>query len=340
MTTLSPHPASSPAPSLERPRPDRPGKGWTVATAWAGRNGIIIATVLLFVALSLANSRFLTRNNLFNIVDQQAGLGIIACAVTFVIIAGGFDLSVGATFALTAVVAAQVATATNAAFGLLSAVLVGSIVGAANGAIVTAGRVPSFIATLATSIVLSGVGLIVTGGYAVTVADPSFGIIGQGRFLGLRWAAWLLLLIAAVSWFVLARTTFGRYVYAVGGNLEAARLSGLRVEWIRFGTFVMAGAAAGIGGMIEVSRVNSAQAGIGGNLALGAVAAVVIGGTSIAGGSGAIWRTLLGVLFLAFVSNGFNLLGVESTYQQVFQGVLILLAIALSVWGQKKKQRG
>jgi ribose transport system permease protein len=306
-------------------------------TAWAGRNGIIAATVLLFVVLSVASNRFLTQNNLFNILDQQAGLGIIACAVTFVIIAGGFDLSVGATFALTAVASAQVATATNPAVGLLSAVAIGIIVGAANGTIVTFGRVPSFIATLATAIVLSGLGLIVTGGYAVSVADPAFGVIGQGRFLGLRWAAWLFLLIGAILWFVLARTTFGRYVYAVGGNPEAARLSGLRVEWIRFGTFVMAGAAAGIGGMIEVSRVNSAQAGIGGSLALTAVAAVVIGGTSIAGGSGAIWRTLLGVLFLAFVSNGFNLLGIESTYQQICQGVLILLAIALSVWAQKKK---
>lgn len=314
---------------------DRPG--WLRrAGLWSGQNGIIVATVVLFVVMSIASPRFLTQSNLFNILDQQAPLGIIACAITLVMIAGGFDLSVGAMYALTAVVSALVANAVGAQLGLLAAILAGCLLGAFNGAIVAFGRIMSFIATLATAIIMNGVILVITGGFVISVTADSFGVIGQDKFLGLRWAAWLFLAVIAVSWFVLARTTFGRRIYAVGGNPEAARLSGIRVQGIRFATFVISGAAAGMAGMIDVSRVGSAQSGVGAGIELTAIAAVVIGGTSLAGGQGAIWRSVLGVLFLAMLSNGFNLLGVDTTFQKILQGFLILLGIALSVWSGRR----
>ncbi len=206
-----------------------------------------------------------------------------------------------------------------------------------NGLLVTIGRIQSFIATLATSIVIRGLALAITGGFVLGVTDSGFSAIGEYQFLGLPASGLLFLVFAALCWFALARTVFGRYLYAVGGNPEAARLSGIRVNLVRFATFAICGLGAGLAGMIDVSRVSSAQAGIGVGLELTAIAAVVIGGTSIAGGEGAIWRTLLGVLFLALVNNGFNLLGVNPIYQQMFQGGLIVLAIGLDAWTRRRR---
>lgn len=291
--------------------------------------GIVPAFVALFVGLSLATDTFLTQRNLLNILDQSAPLGIIACAVTICIVAGIFDLSTGAIYAVSAVVAAKVAGSADPFLGLLVGVLVGLGLGILNGVLVHLTRINSFIGTLATSIVFRGVAILVTGGTIVTVTDQAFSKPGTSEFLDAKWSVWVFLAFFAFTAFLLARTTFGRYVYAVGGNAEAARLSGIRVGLVRGACFALSGFAAGLAGVLAASRTSSAQADLGTGLELSAIAAAVVGGTSILGGEGAVWRGVLGVLTLAIIGNGFDLLSIDTTYQQLVQGILILVAVAV-----------
>jgi ribose transport system permease protein len=291
--------------------------------------GILLAFVALFVALSVSTNTFLTERNLLNILDQSAPLGIIACAVTICIIAGIFDLSTGAIYAVAAVVATKVANAADPYVGLLAGVLAGLGLGILNGILVHFTRINSFIGTLATSIVYRGVAILVTGGAIVTVTDEAFQKPGTEELLNAKYSVWVFAIFFAITAFLLARTTFGRYVYAVGGNPEAARLSGVRVGVVRGACFALSGLAAGIAGVLAASRTSSAQADLGVGLELSAIAAAVVGGTSIMGGEGAVWRGVLGVLTLAIIGNGFDLLSIDTTYQQLVQGVLILLAVAV-----------
>jgi ribose transport system permease protein len=290
--------------------------------------GILLAFLALFLGLALATDTFLTERNLTNILDQSAPLGIITCAITICIIAGIFDVSTGAMYGLSAVVAAKVANATSPTLGLLAGVCTGLGLGICNALVIHWTRINSFIGTLATSIVYRGLAIIVTAGGIVTVTDLSFSKVGTEEFLGAKWSVWVFVVFFAVTAFLLAYTAFGRYVYAVGGNDEAARLSGVRVPVIRGACYTLSGLAAGIAGVLAASRTSSAQPSLGAGLELTAIAAAVVGGVSIMGGEGAVWRGVLGVLTLAIIGNGFDLLGVDTTYQMLVQGVLILLAVA------------
>lgn len=321
--------------ATEEVRRPQPGAVLRRLLGRIGDYGIIVSFVVLFVALSLGNDAFLTKTNLLNVLDQQASLGIVACGITLAMIAGEFDLSVGAVFAISGVLAAKVGSEVDPGLGLLTAVGVGTAFGIANGLLVTVGRIKSFIATLASSIIISGLAIAITGGFLVSVKEASFRVVGREELFGVRYSIWIFALFAAVTWFLLSRTILGRYIYA--GNREAARLSGIRVDLIRFLTMVIAGFSAGLGAMLMVSRVGTAQAGVGAGLELTAIAAVVIGGTSIAGGDGAIWRSVLGVLLLAMIRNGFNLMGIEPTYQRIFEGGLIVIAVAIDAWARKRR---
>jgi ribose transport system permease protein len=298
--------------------------------------GIVISFVTLFIVLSIWSDVFLTERNLLNILDQWSTVGIIACAGTLVIIAGGFDLSVGAIAALSGVVAAKIANAASPEVGLLTGIAVGIGMGVANGALTTVGRINPFITTLATSIVFRGAAIAITGGLLILVEDESYSTLGRGGFLGVKYSIWCFAGVVVVTGVLLSRTTFGRYVYAAGGNAEAARLSGVRVNTVRAATFVISGCAAGLGGVIASSRVSTGQADATLGIELEAIAAIVIGGTSILGGAGAIWRTVLGVLLLAMIGNGFNLLHVNPTYQRIFQGLIILAAVAVDAWSRRR----
>lgn len=297
--------------------------------------GIVVAFVLLFVVLSIASPAFLTTTNLLNLLDQNAGVGIIACGGTLVIIAGGFDLSVGAIYAFATVVAAKLAMAVDPVIGLMSGALAGLLLGAVNGSVLTAFKIHSFIATLATGYVFRGVATIITGGFLVSVTDQSFSTIGSDRVLGVKYSIWILLATILVTGFLLHRTRLGRYVYAVGGNAEAARLSGVAVDRVRAITFAISGLCAGIAGVLAASHVSTGQADTGVGLELTAIAAVVVGGTSIAGGEGAIWRTVLGLFLIAMMGNGFNLLSVPVFYQTIAQGLIILFAVGADRWSRR-----
>jgi ribose transport system permease protein len=205
--------------------------------------------------------------------------------------------------------------------------LAGAALGLVNAVIVNQIRINSFIATLASSIVFRGAAILVTGGMIVSVTDRSFRILGTRRLFEAKYSVYVYLAFVLITWFILTRTTLGRYIYAVGGNAEAARLSGIRVGLIRGATFVISGLSAGIAGVLAASRTSSAQPDLGAGLELSAIAATVVGGTSILGGEGAIWRAVLGVLILAMIGNGFNLLDINTTYQQVVQGLLIMVAV-------------
>jgi len=298
--------------------------------------GIVVAFGLLFVGLSITSSSFLTSTNLLNILDQNAALGIIACGLTLVFIAGGFDFSVGAIFGLVGVVSAEVAIHVATFLGLLSGVLVGLTLGMVNGTLATFGRINSFIATLATSIIIGGLAVVIAQGQLITVSDPAFASLGRGSVGAVKYTTIIWFIVAVVATVMLTRSALGRYIYAVGGNAEAARLSGVRVNLIRGMTFAISGACAGVGGVLEASRVATGEADVGGvNLVLTVVAATVIGGTSILGGEGAIWRSTLGLLFLALIGNGFNLLNIDPIYQQILQGGIILLAVGIDAWARR-----
>jgi ribose transport system permease protein len=291
--------------------------------------GIVLSFLGLFIVLSLASDKFLTQRNLLNILDQSAPVGIVACGVTIGIIAGVFDLSVGAIFAVAAVAACKLALLTSPWIGIVVGMLFGAVLGILNGVLVNNVKINSFIATLASSIVFRGIAILVTGGMIVTVTDPTFKILGTETFLSAKYTVWVFVLFILATSFLLSRTALGRYFYAVGGNAEAASLSGIRVEQVRTIAFVISGLSAGIAGVLAASRTSSAQPDLGMDLALQAIAASVVGGTSIMGGQGAIWRAVLGVLILAMIGNGFNLLGIDTIYQQIVQGLLIMLAVGL-----------
>ncbi|HUY72132.1 MAG TPA: ABC transporter permease [Gaiellaceae bacterium] len=290
--------------------------------------GIAYAFVALFVALSFASNSFLKFQNMSNILDQWAAFGLLACGETMCIIAGVFDLSVGANVSVSGVVACKVANSASPTLGLIAGAATGLGLGIANGIVIDRTRINSFIGTLATSIVMGGLAILITGGLIQTVLNTRFGAVGQGSLFQITYPGWFFIAFAIITAFVLGRTTFGRYVYAVGGNAEAARLSGVRVGVIRGSCFAISGLAAGIAGMLLASRTQSAAADLGSGMELTAISAAVVGGTSILGGEGAIWRGVLGTLLLAIIGNGFNLLNIDTTYQQIVQGGLILVAVA------------
>lgn len=298
--------------------------------------GIPIAVLIVFCYLSFASPVFFTSRNLLNVLDQSAIVGMVAVGGTLVLIGGGLDLSVGAIFAISGVLAAQMADSTGVPAALAIGVLAGAAIGFVNGWISTVGRVNAIITTLASGIMIRGFALVLTGGSLVRVMDPDFSSLGGGEVFGVKYVVFVFAVIVAITWFLLTRTTFGRYVFAAGGNPEAARLSGVRVNWIRIGTFVISGLAAGTAGVLVASRVSTGQADAGLGLEINAIAAIVIGGTSINGGEGAVWRTVFGVLLVTLVGNGFNLLNVNPIWQQVFQGAVILGAVAIDSWSKRR----
>lgn len=294
------------------------------------RDYMVALTLLaLFIGLSISTDTFFTSQNLKNVLDQSTALGVIACAGTLVIIAGGFDLSVGSIFALSGVIAAEVGLHWAPIPGLLVGIISGAFVGLGNGILISVVRINPFIATLGSSILIGGIALLITNGNLISL-DPSssFLNLGNGDYGGIKYSIWILLVFALVLGIVLWRTTLGRYIYASGGNEEAARFSGVRVGMVRTTTFVVSGLAASLAGVISASRIGTGQAdansGVG--IELTAVAAIVVGGTSIRGGEGAIWRTVVGVLLLGIIGNGFNLLGLDPVYQNIVYGGIILLA--------------
>ncbi len=301
--------------------------------------GIFVAFLILVAVLSLSNPFFLTTGNISNVLLQTSINGILAIGMTFVILTRGIDLSVGSVVALAGIVAASFATTTVAAsvpggpYPMILALAAGIAVGVASGAlvgfVVARFSVPAFVATLGMLSAARGLTLIYGGGRPVPGLTPDFRWIGTGNVLGVPMPVIILAVVFLVSWWVLSSTRFGRYVYAVGGNPHAAATSGINVGRVRFLVYVISGGLAGLAGMILAARTGSGlpQAGIA--YELDAIAAVVIGGTSLSGGVGRVTGTLIGALIIGVMNNGLDLMGMQSYYQQVLKGALIVGAVML-----------
>lgn len=298
----------------------------------------LIGFFVLCIIFSVVSEEFLSLTNISNIIRQVSINGILAVGMTFVILTGGIDLSVGSVMALTGTIMAGMMI--NVGLSPLAAVLVGIILGAVigyiNGAFTAYARIPAIIVTLAMMEIARGAALLYTGGYPLSGLPASYSFIGQGYLFGvIPMPAVIMIIVFVVAYIILNHLPLGRYIYAIGGNEEAVRLSGIKVKRIKASVYLISGITAGIAGAIMSSRLSSGQPMAGEGYELDAIAAVVLGGTSIAGGRGHIFGTLLGALLLGVLSNGLNLLGVSPYVQRVLKGAIIIGAIYYSSIRQK-----
>jgi ribose/xylose/arabinose/galactoside ABC-type transport system permease subunit len=291
--------------------------------------GMLIVLAALVVLFSATTDAFLTTSNLRNLAEQSGEPALLACGMTVVIIAGEFDLSVGAIFGFAAIVATFVDNAAGLAPAVLAGLATGAGLGVINGLIVSRAGIQSFLATLATQFVFAGVAVWLTAGEDNWRVDDieGFNSLADTTILSVQMKAWLGLAGIVVVGVLLKHTRFGRQVFAIGGNLAAARIAGVRIHLVRVGAFVVSGTLAALAGTLAASDTSVAQADGGIGMEFTAITAVIIGGTSIAGGRGSVWRTLTGVLLLAVIANGFTLLYIDPTYDLLLQGTIILGAV-------------
>lgn len=298
----------------------------------------LIGFLVLCVFFSFTAESFLTADNISNIVRQVSINGILAVGMTFVILTGGIDLSVGSVMALTGTIIAGMMI--NVGLPPIVAVLIGIVLGAVlgyiNGVFTAYARIPAIIVTLAMMEAARGLALLYTGGYPLSGLPNPYAFIGRGYLFGvIPMPAVIMVLVFIIAYIILNHLPIGRYIYALGGNEEAVRLSGVKVKRIKTFVYLVSGVTAAISGMIMTSRLSSGQPMAGEGYELDAIAAVVLGGTSIAGGRGHIFGTLLGALLLGVLSNGLNLMGVSPYVQRVLKGVIIVGAIYYSSSRQK-----
>ncbi len=296
------------------------------------------ALIVIFVFLTIVSPEFLTFNNIFNIISQTTVTAIIAVGMTFVIITAGIDLSVGSIAALGGMVGTLVMAHAHVdwSIGVVVGTLVGGVVGLVNGLLITKANLNPFIATLGMMSAARGLVYLSTNAVAVYNLQPSFAILGNGSIDGVPVPLIVLVVIAVLAHLLLTRTRFGRHTYAIGSNLEAARLSGISIALVLILIYVLQGLLAGFGGMIASSRVISGQPNFGVGLELDVIAATVIGGASLFGGQGTIVGTLIGAFLIALIRNGAVLLNINDFYQDVIIGVVIWLAV---YWDQFRRKR-
>jgi len=292
------------------------------------RYGLLLAFLLMVAALSMLSDYFLTRSNILNVLRQISVNALLAFGQTVVIIAAGIDLSVGSLLAYTGALAAGLAKGgMSPVLAILSSLGAGSVLGLFNGAIIAFLGIAPFIVTLAGLTIFRGMTLVYTGGRPITGLPDVFYWIGNGSILGIPVPVWLMLLFLGLTHFILRYTALGRQIYAIGGNEEAARLSGIPVERVKLFIYAYSGLASALGAIILTGRLNSAQPTAGVSFELDAIAAVVVGGTSLFGGRGGVFGTFLGALIIGVLNNGMNLLNVSSFYQQIVKGGVILAAL-------------
>ena len=309
----------------------------------------VIALLLMCIILSLLTDRFLTAENSWNVMRQISVNLIVSVGMTLVILTAGIDLSVGSVLALCGAITAGMlkfgAEFTDAniyigftLFGaIIGGVVAGSFLGWFNGIFITRFKVPPFVATLAMLTIARGLTMLWTGGFPVTGFESNMAFIGTGWFLGIPMPVWISAVVVLAAVILTKKTRLGRHIYAVGGNEKAAELSGLNVKRIKVIVYTIAGALAAVGGLIVTSRLDSAQPNAGMGLELDSIAAVVIGGTSLSGGRGTIMGTVQGALIIGVLNNGLVLLNVSPFWQQVVKGFVILLAVVIEKFSERKE---
>jgi ribose transport system permease protein len=293
--------------------------------------GMLPVLVILAVGFQLVSGRFLTFGNL-SIVTQQASINtVLAAGMTFVILTGGIDLSVGSILSASAMVAVLVSLLPGiGVLGIPAAIAIGLAFGMANGAIIAYVKVPPFIVTLGSLTAMRGIARLLGSDTTVFNSNLPFDFIGNKSLFGVPWLAIIAMITIVLSWFILRRTVLGTWIYAVGGNSEAARLTGIKVPLVLMFVYSMSGVLAGVGGIMSAARLYAANGlQLGQAYELDAIAAVILGGTSFIGGVGSIWGTLIGALIIAVLSNGLILVGVSDIWQYIVKGVVIIIAVAV-----------
>ena len=295
---------------------------------WLSAYGIFVALVAECVFLALATDAFLTTGNLSNVLRQNAFTAILAAGMSFAILTGGIDLSVGSVVALAGVLCADLLTrGAGLPAGILAGLAVGAAAGLVNGLVVTRAGIPPFITSLAMMLIVRGAAYKYTDARTISNLPPAFAALGQGLAPTV-----VMLLVFALTWLLLMRTPFGRHVYATGGNREAAWLAGIRVNGVLLRVYALCGTFAGLAGVLVASRLNAGYPKAGEFYELDAVTAVVVGGTSLFGGRGSIWGTLAGAFFIGILNNGLNLFHVEPYDQMVAKGLVLLAAASVDRW--------
>jgi ribose transport system permease protein len=311
--------------------------GFRIKKQLLGGLGTFIGLFLLLAIFSMLSDVFLSAGNLQNILIQSATNAIIAAGMTFVIIAGQIDLSVGSLLALTSIISAQIMLDTGSlALGIVCALALGTLLGALNGFFVAYMGLPAFIVTLATMWLFRGSAYVLSKGQAIVGLPEGLRVLATGSFLGIPNIVWVMIVTYVACYFVLTRLTIGRKIYATGDNQESARLSGIHVKAVQVLVFSLSGFLTSIGAIVLMSRLNSAQPVAGTSFELTAIAAAVIGGTSLTkGGVGGIVGTLVGAVFIASLMNGLVIINVSSFWQQVIMGIVILIAVAIDKYRKK-----
>lgn len=299
--------------------------------------GIYFVLIILVIVATSIYPGFLSWDNIRLVLLQNVPLGITAVGVTIVLIGGGFDLSVGAVFALGGVLSAQIATQGNVGLGILIGVIGGLACGLLNALVVTRMGINPFVATLGSGTLITGAILLYTNSQTYAVSTPGFGLIGTASIGPIPIAIVLMIVIFGAAHLIMRKTVYGRALFAVGSNKEASRLSGLRTNLIQGSTYAISGTLAGLAGVISASQLSNAQGNSGATLALDSIAVVVIGGTSLAGGEGSILRSAVGLLVLATLENIYFSLGIDTYWQLITQGIVVIGAVALDVWLRKAK---
>ena len=319
------------------------GVGNAVKIYFKENLGIIVAFLVLCVFLSVfpkTSGSFFTRQNIFNVLRQISTNLFLACGMTMVIILGGIDLSVGSIIALSGCISAGCVARYNLPLpiALLMGLLVGLLVGMFNGAVISKTTIPAFIVTLATMNIAKGLAYVYTGGSPVRVVTKEWQFLGAGYVGIFPTPVVILVIVLIITAIIMNKTKMGRHMYAVGGNQQAAEFSGIKVEKVKFFVHAFSGLMAGLAGIVLASRMYSGQPTAGDGAEMDAIAAVVVGGTSMAGGSGKICGTIIGGLIIGVLNNGLNLLNVNSFWQYVVKGVVILLAVFLDYFRNKGKK--
>lgn len=294
--------------------------------------GPLIGLIVLFVVIAVMNDRFVSPSNLSNLLRQVSINALISFGMTFVILTGGIDLSVGSILALSsALLASMISSGMNPEVAIVFSALIGLGLGIINGVIIAYGKVAPFIATLATMTIYRGATLVYTNGNPISgLSDETFFIgLGQGDVGGLPIPAIIMMIAFFILYFVLTKTPLGRQTYAVGGNEKVSYIAGIKIDRVKIVAYAITGLLCALAGAVLTSRLNSAQPTAGTGYELDAIAAVVLGGTSLAGGKGRITGTLIGALIIGTLNNGLNILNVSSFYQQVVKGIVILLAVLM-----------
>lgn len=325
--------------SSSRPAGDTPdiqeSSGKRSFSALMSEYGILVVFLILVLILSLVTPNFLRSRNILNVLRQTSINGLLSIGMTFVILTGGIDLSVGSVLAFAGIVSASFAS--DAVGGQIYhpliamgiGLLAGAALGAVNGMFVAKWRMPAFVVTLGMLSMARGFTFLTTDGMPVPRIDEEFLVVGQGVFLGIPVPVWIFLGVFAVSWVILYKTRYGRYIYAVGGNETSAKISGINTRLVIFTVYVISGLLSALGGIILTARTTAGLPQAGQAYELDAIAAVVIGGTSLSGGQGQIIGTLFGALLLGVINNGLDLLGVSSYFQLVIKGLIIIGAVLL-----------